>query len=69
MSAYTDKALRNIIKENINNKRIVYLAAKIYAGIHIWDEAPSSTEDELTKHLLNKQYEKLKEELDGSIKG
>lgn len=53
---FSDKALRNIIKENINNKTIVYYAAMLY---NEWTniERREKAETELTKLLLNKYYE------------
>ena len=66
---YSDEALRNIIIENIWNKRIVYLASQLYyKDAIIWDTEYGKKskieeyEEELTKRLLNKDYERPRPE-------
>ena len=66
---YSNTALKNIIIENIENKRIVYLASQLYYKDEIiWDTGygkKSKIEEygeELTKRLLNKKYERPRPE-------
>ena len=66
---FSDEALRNIITENIMNKRIVYLASQLYYKNEIiWDTEYGKKskieeyEEELTKRLLNKKYERPRPE-------
>ena len=60
---FSDEALRNIITENIWNKRIVYLASELYYKKNvIYDEKVEEFEQELTQRLLNKKYERPRPE-------
>ena len=61
MTAYSDNALRNIIIENINNKRIVRLASLLYTE-GAWNEDYEEMETKLTGLLLSKQYERPRPE-------
>ena len=58
---YSETALKNIIKENIHNKRIIRCASKLYCH-GAWDNDYEETEKELTALLLAKQYEKPRPE-------
>lgn len=52
---YDDEALKNIICDNIRDKEIVWIASQLYCG---WNQKDNmeDLENELTKHLLNKEY-------------
>ena len=65
MVRFSDKALRNIILENIHNKKIIRLASELYCN-GAWDENADEKEMELTTLLLNKQYERPRPEPDAS---
>lgn len=58
---YSDTALKNIILENIDNKKLVWVASQLYCN---WNQRNTNKEleDELTKYLLNKQYERPRPE-------
>lgn len=53
---YSEKALQNIITENIKNKKIVRLASLLYTE-GAWNEDYEEMETRLTGLLLSKQYE------------
>jgi hypothetical protein len=53
---YSEKALQNIIIENIKNKKIVRLASSLYTK-GAWNEDYKEMETQLTGLLLSKQYE------------
>ena len=60
---YSDEALRNIIIENIWNKRVVYIASELYYKNNVlFDEKVEEFEQELTQRLLNKDYERPRPE-------
>lgn len=60
---FSDEALRNIIIENIWNKRVVYIASELYYKENvIFDEKVEEFEQELAQHLLNKEYERPRPE-------
>ena len=60
---FSDEALRNIITENIWNKRVVYIASELYYKKNvIYDEKVEEFEQELTSRLLNKDYERPRPE-------
>ncbi len=56
MTVYTEKALKKIIIENINDKHIVSVASKLYIG-WLTQEDWNKLETELTGLLINKKYE------------
>ena len=58
---YSDNALRNIIIENIDNKSNVNVACKLYCVPQPLKER-DRLETLLTKHLLNKEYERPRPE-------
>ncbi len=60
---FSDEALRNIIIENIWNKRVVYIASELYYKNNVlFDEKVEEFEQELTQRLLNKDYERPRPE-------
>ena len=55
--SFSQRALKNIILKNIDDRVIVGLAARIYSG---WldRETRKDIEGQLTQSLLNKDYER-----------
>ena len=65
---YSEKALQNIIIENIKNKKIVRLASLLYTE-GAWNEDYEEMETRLTGLLLSKQYELPRPELSKAKEG
>ena len=55
MPVYSETALKNIILEHIDDKRVVALASRLYYGNP--RNNTDELEQELTARLLNKNYE------------